>query len=175
MSVGTVRRLGPADADALIELRREGLRELPLAFGASLEDDVTGDRARFEASLAPDSPVVALGVLVGEDLVGTIGLGTSPKVKLRHRASVWGAYVLPEHRGRGHGRALLRALVEHARAAGIEYLDLSVTDAAAAARALYESEGFEHWGSLADALRYDGGSVAEHHFVLALGSSDPGA
>ncbi len=50
--------------------------------------------------------------------------------------------VAPDCRGRGLGRALIRAIVEQARAAGVPRLSLSVERANHAA-ALYAAEGFE--------------------------------
>ncbi|MET9022840.1 N-acetyltransferase [Actinopolymorpha sp. NPDC004070] len=50
--------------------------------------------------------------------------------------------VAPDSRGRGLGRALIRAIVEQARAAGVPRLSLSVERTNHAA-ALYAAEGFE--------------------------------
>jgi ribosomal protein S18 acetylase RimI-like enzyme len=51
-------------------------------------------------------------------------------------------YLEPDARGRGLGRAALRALVEEARAAGVVALHLEVDDTNTAGQALYRSEGF---------------------------------
>lgn len=51
-------------------------------------------------------------------------------------------YVSPGHRNRGLARALLTALVEHARAAGLRELWLETGTAQPEAIALYLSEGF---------------------------------
>lgn len=70
---------------------------------------------------------------------------------LRLRGSVWTGrpeaylqelYVVPEHRGRGIGRALLEATMTTAREAGASSIDLATGEGDAAARALYESAGF---------------------------------
>ena len=53
--------------------------------------------------------------------------------------------VVAEHRARGVGRALLRALICEARAQSVRALSLSV-DSANYARRLYESEGFVRVG-----------------------------
>ena len=51
-------------------------------------------------------------------------------------------YVDPAHRGRGHSRALLRALVQHAREVGLREVWLETGTRQGPAIALYESEGF---------------------------------
>ena len=51
-------------------------------------------------------------------------------------------YVAPAVRGRGVARALLRALVAHARAHGLTSLRLETGTEQPEARALYESEGW---------------------------------
>ena len=51
-------------------------------------------------------------------------------------------YVEPPHRGRGIGRALLRAACDHAAAAGAVAVDLEVDAGHRRAARLYEAEGF---------------------------------
>lgn len=51
-------------------------------------------------------------------------------------------YVVSERRGRGLGRALLEAAMEHSRKRGAAHIDLGTSEADVAARALYESAGF---------------------------------
>jgi ribosomal protein S18 acetylase RimI-like enzyme len=72
---------------------------------------------------------------------------------LRFRAAIWAGapecylaelYVVPSHRGRGLGRALLEAAIETARAGGAAWMDLNTAEQDVAARALYESLGFSN-------------------------------
>jgi GNAT superfamily N-acetyltransferase len=51
-------------------------------------------------------------------------------------------YVVPEHRGKGYSRVLLRALVQHARDVGLREVWLETGTRHGPAVALYESEGF---------------------------------
>jgi ribosomal protein S18 acetylase RimI-like enzyme len=80
-----------------------------------------------------------------------VGEGPDGFAQLRFRPSLYtGAldayleelYVVPESRGRGLGRALLEAAMDHARERGAARMDLNTSIDDAAALALYESAGF---------------------------------
>jgi ribosomal protein S18 acetylase RimI-like enzyme len=81
-------------------------------------------------------------------------------------------YVSPAHRGRGFGRSVVAACVDHARTwPNIEWVALGVSAEGEAARSLYESLGFTTWGTEPDALRIDGAAIAQHHMTLRLSRS----
>ncbi len=61
----------------------------------------------------------------------------------RGTAEVKRMYVAPDVRGRGVARALLRALVAHARDSGLQGLRLETGTAQPEAVGLYESEGWQ--------------------------------
>jgi GNAT superfamily N-acetyltransferase len=70
---------------------------------------------------------------------------------LRFRPSVWTRglvayleelYVVPDARGRGHGRALLEAAISYARTRGATSMEIAVDEPDAPAIRLYESAGF---------------------------------
>lgn len=72
---------------------------------------------------------------------------------LRFRPSIWTEklecylaelYVIPEQRGHGLGRALMVSAMELARSKGADYMDLGTGENDIAARALYESLGFDN-------------------------------
>lgn len=56
---------------------------------------------------------------------------------------VWDILIETEHRGKGYGRMAMLLAEDHARAAGARTLGLSVFGHNRAARALYESVGFD--------------------------------
>jgi GNAT superfamily N-acetyltransferase len=176
MSAGsTVRRLRPDDAPALVSLRRQALDLDPLAFGASVEDDrLLGlDFARALLGDAGDHAI--FGLFLGADLAGMVGILRDARLKRRHTATIWGMYVAPEARGKGCGRALLAAAVQQARDwPGVVQVHLAVTDAAVAARRLYETFGFHVWGREPRALHWKGRFVDDHHLVLDLGRAAGG-
>lgn len=164
----SIRRLRPEDAEPLAALRREALESHPLAFAASIDDDRALSLEFLKTALAdPDQAV--FGGFAGEKLIGMVGVIRATRVKVCHKAHVWGMYVSPYARGKGAGRALLEAAIEQARTwPGVEQLHLGVTDAAVAARKLYEAAGFRVWGRESRALQWEGRFVDELHLVLDL-------
>jgi ribosomal protein S18 acetylase RimI-like enzyme len=72
---------------------------------------------------------------------------------LRFRPALWTRtldcyleelYVVPDRRGQGIGRALMEAVMELARERGAAHMDLGTAETDHAARALYESLGFDN-------------------------------
>ena len=89
----------------------------------------------------------------GDTVVLLAGDGPDGLAVLRFRRSIWTPglecylaelYVAPDHRGRGLGRALMKAGVELARERGADYIDLVTGEDDTAARSLYESLGFDN-------------------------------
>jgi ribosomal protein S18 acetylase RimI-like enzyme len=133
----SIRIAGPADADAVGQLLHDFNREFdePTPPPAVLSERIRrliddGDTTVILAGQEPD------GVAV-----------------LRFRQAIWSnglecylaeLYVVPEERGRGLGRALMEAAIEHARERGSGTMDIGVDEPDEAARALYESLGFSN-------------------------------
>jgi len=73
---------------------------------------------------------------------GQVFCGLSPDLlepHYRRKGYLWGVYVAPDCRGRGIGRALTQAVVEHLRSVGCTQVHLH---ASPAGRSVYESVGF---------------------------------
>lgn len=156
-----IRPLTPDDLGAYAVLRRRALDEEPLAFGASPETDVA-----IQIGAAPDWMLFGA---FSPELAGAAGLMRMRHAKMRHKLYLWGMYVAPEFRGRGLAAQLLEAAVQHARSMDdIAWIQLAVSEAAPAARRLYSRAGFLTWGLEPDALRFEGGSVAEEHMSLKV-------
>jgi ribosomal protein S18 acetylase RimI-like enzyme len=95
----------------------------------------------------------------GELTVLLTGDGPDGLAVLRFRPNLWSdaleaylaeLYVIPERRGHGLGRALMEAAIELARAEGADYMELGTGEDDTAARALYESLGFDNRGGRPD-------------------------
>jgi ribosomal protein S18 acetylase RimI-like enzyme len=154
---------------AVRKLRLRALREEPLAYLASYDEDVVGWTEAFvTTSLAKPIGTAVFGALAGDSMVGMVGLNRETRAKSRHRARIWGMYVAPEARRTGVGGALLEAALEEATRAGIDHLELTVSAPQKAARALYERIGFRAIGTIPSAMRVDGVDVDEAFMVLSL-------
>jgi GNAT superfamily N-acetyltransferase len=151
-----IQRLSVVDAAAFVALRRMALETAPLAFGASADDDVGLVLESVRNFLGDHEGQAVFGQFDGADLIGTVGLIRASKVKQRHKATIWGMYVLPRARNKGVGRALLDAAIQHARGWGLDHLQLSVTEAALTAKRLYEAAGFSTVGARAARVALEG-------------------
>ena len=167
-----VRALEPGDAPAVVVLRREALTSSPLAFAASHEDDRALSIEFVRTALADAASSAMFGAFDEAALVGMAGVHLLDKVKLRHKAQLWGMYVAPAARGRGLGAALVRAVIDHCRSwPGVLQVQLSVTEAAAEASRVYERAGFREWGREPGGFLWEGRLVDERHLTLILESA----
>ncbi len=162
-----VRALGKDDAGDLFRLRCAALRDSPLAFSASPEDDLASSEAAASELLQSEGGSV-FGAFAPA-LVGMIGLYRMPKRKMAHKVGLWGLFVLPEYRKQGIAVGLLQAAVHKARSLrGVESIHLSVTESSVAALRLYEKLGFSTWGIEPNAIRVKERAENERHMLLVI-------
>ena len=160
----SVRRLGPEHAAAFQALRLEGLARHPCAFAASPDEEV--GRSLVEvADRLERQPV--FGGFAGADLVGVAGFAMPPPAKKRHKGLLWGVYVREAARGHGLGRALVLAVIEHARAHVVQ-LHAAVVTTDHPARRLYRSLGFSPYGLEPRGLACAGQYFDQELMVLML-------
>ena len=136
MTTPRVRLATPADAPAI---------------GALLHDFNTEFGEPTPGPQALSARIVELMALDTSVIVG--GDGPDGVAVLRFRPSIWTTnlecylaelYVVPARRGNGLGRAIMLAAMDHARERGADYMDLGTDETDTAARALYESLGFDN-------------------------------
>lgn len=169
-----IRKLGPEDAGQLFELRLEGLRSFPHAFGASAEElEAKSPEARLEwLERATSAGGFLLGAFgEGGELLGMAGLARQTAVKARHIAWIWGFYVAKKAHGQGLARSLLGEILSRAGDAGdIEQIKLTVESGNERAIRLYSSCGFHRFGVEPRALKINGRYFDEDHMVCILES-----
>ena len=147
-----IRRLMPADAALYRDLRLEGLRLSPEAFGSIYEIERTEPLGWFAARLG-DAAV--FGGFNGADLLGIAGFFVHRGAKEGHKGVLWGMYVRAAARKTGLGRRLAQAIIDHARDR-VEILELRVVAGNEPARRLYARLGFVEYGIEKNSLKHDG-------------------
>jgi ribosomal protein S18 acetylase RimI-like enzyme len=109
------------------------------------------------------------GALVGDALVGTVGLSFESRQKARHKAHLLGLYVRSGWRQRGLARALVEAALAAARQReGVRLVQLTVTEGNRPALELYSRLGFELFGCEPMAVRVGEHFVSKLHLWLDL-------
>ncbi|WP_283137839.1 GNAT family N-acetyltransferase [Rhizohabitans arisaemae] len=134
-----IRRYLPADRDEVLALHRAGLADVGVRPGDGVyyEDDLSRipeiylhDGGEFLIGHI-DGRVMAMGAL------RRVGDGVAEMCRLR---------IHPDFHRRGHGSAMLRALVDHARSLGYTALVANTTLGQRAALALYRKYGWRELG-----------------------------
>ncbi len=151
----------PADLETYRDIRLEGLRLSPEAFGSSYEDEVARPAADFLGRLS-QRPGAMFGAFLDGDrgdeiLAGTIGCYAEASIKTAHKLFLVGMYVHPAYRRNGLGAKLVERVLIHARSiGGIAVVQLGVACDNQPAPALYERMGFKVYGIERKALKVNG-------------------
>jgi ribosomal protein S18 acetylase RimI-like enzyme len=173
-----VRRLVPADAPAYRALMLAAYARHPDAFTSSPAERAALPLAWWEARVAeaPDAHERVVGAWADDTLAGVAGLSFETRAKARHKATLFGMYVLPAFRHEGVGARLVDAVLAAARARdGVGLVQLTVSAGNRAAQALYARAGFVPFGVEPFAVAVDDGFVAKVHMWcdLGLGAAHP--
>jgi ribosomal protein S18 acetylase RimI-like enzyme len=150
----SVRRATEADHDLVRELRMRSLADAPDAFGATLESELGRPPEMWLALVRGDGWGGRSSVFIAEDGGTPAGL----TIGVRHHdegpefAHLYAMWVDPAFRRRGHGAALVEAVVGWARDEGATTVRLGATSTNPAAIELYRGLGFIPTGE-SDPLR----------------------
>jgi ribosomal protein S18 acetylase RimI-like enzyme len=142
----------PSDAASYRDIRLEGLRCNPEAFGSTFETENARPLTFFSERLGGSE---SFGAFYGEELVGIAGLLIRPGQKEAHKSLLVGMYVRPSARKAGIGRKLVETIIECARGR-VELIQLAVVSDNEQARRLYERLGFVEYGLEKKALKQYG-------------------
>lgn len=174
-----IKRLTPDDAESYRALMLCAYDDVPETFTAtvaereSLPMDFWRARVAVDFGEADGAPERVYGAFEGDELVGVAGLRFQHRPRTRHKAWLFGMYVLPDHRGRGLGRELLEAVLEGARSRdGVELIQLTVSESNIAGCRLYETCGFEPFGTEPMAIRVGDRYVAKVHMWRRIRSEE---
>lgn len=162
-----IRRLTPTDSSEFQTLRLTGLKDEPASFGSSYEEEKDFSVSTIEGRLAIRPDRGPFGAFENESLIGVVALGREDRVKLKHKALIWGMYVKPEFRGKGIARALLGEVLSLARSVPeVKQVNLCVNARNPVAIRLYESFGFKAFGREPGSMLINGELHDELHMYL---------
>ncbi len=155
-------------ADEFIRLRLSGLRESPLAFGASPEDGL--DRGEVIENLKKRSEEnFILGYFRDDRLIGIVGFVRQKRIKQKHKAFIWGMYVDPVFRGLGIGEKLMLDIIQRTKNLdGLSKIVLSVTHLQQDSKRFYQKLGFIQYAVEKDALRVSGQKIDEIFMCMKI-------
>lgn len=140
--------------------------ESPTAFTSTLAEREPLAMSWWERRLETD---IVLGAFDARRLVGVAGLRPERRERTDHKALLFGMFVERTHRGRGVGRALVDAVLDHARSMpAVRVVQLTVTDSNAAAVRLYEASGFVRFGTEPHAVQTDDGFLTKLHLWCSV-------
>ncbi len=157
--------LTASDWQEVKELRLQGLKNAPKAFGETLEEARSRGEGEWKERFNKGR---YFGARRDGKLVGMLCLVRDNGEKVRHTASVYSVYVSEEAQGLGIGKALFQRVKDEARALGLRKLRLRVGAENAPARHLYEKMGFKQTGTAKDELFVDGEYVDAVEMELML-------
>lgn len=170
----TLRSAAPEDAAALKAMGEALLAEtpyfhrLPSERAASVLEMETVIRSVLSA---PGCALV--NAWHGDRPVGECLLVAGQLSRIRHTATI-GIGVLAAYQGVGIGKALMREIIDRARAAGIDRLELTVMTTNERAIRFYEALGFDVEGRKRGSVRIDGAPVDELLMAAMLNPGDAG-
>ncbi len=166
-----VRSIQADEGHLLREVRLAALRNAPNAF-LETYDEVASDpddvwAARAAGSTGEGDQLIMVALDEGKP-VGMAGIAREIGQRRRHRATLWGVWLDPAHRGRGVGRQLVSTALDWARAREVRAVYLEVVENEDPSWSLYGRLGFVRREVDPFGAHVDGHDVALEHLVLVL-------
>lgn len=148
-----IRLLNKKDASIYRKLRLESLKESPLAFSESFENESTRDLQDFENDIStvenPHEKFILGAFSESDELIGFVTFKRDQRTKARHKSMIHAMFTVPEYRNKGIGKLLMFETISMARKLkGLEQIHLWVLHSKTNASGFYKSLGFESQGTL---------------------------
>lgn len=123
-----------------------------------------GTRSFILSNIKEDNPQFV--ARMNDKVIGWCDIIPMKSPAIRTHIGVLGIGILPEFRGKGIGRQLMRATIEKAKQRGLTRIELTVREQNKNAIELYKKLGFEIEGLKRNAAKVDG--VYENIYMMAL-------
>ena len=147
-----IRKLNKEDFKQYKEIRLELLKNEPMNFGSSFEEESNFDSIMWENRL-DKKHIAAFGAFINEKIVAVTLAVMNPRKKLKHIATLNSMYVKKEYRRLGIGKELINKIEEYLVIKEVEIFKLSVVTKNEKAISLYQKFGFEIYGEEKNAIK----------------------
>jgi GNAT superfamily N-acetyltransferase len=163
MSDVILRRLMTHDVDAYRELRLKALQDHPRVYLQTYEEECNR-RKEFHINMIESN--IIMGAFVDAVLVGYTVMSLNDGAKSKHKAMVWGAYVLPHHRDHDLAKKMRLRLFEVAKTLGIKFCTSAIVANNEAAIQVHKQVGYVEMFREKDGVRQPDGSFDDVIYLV---------
>jgi RimJ/RimL family protein N-acetyltransferase len=121
------------------DLRLEALKNEPLAFSSSYEEEQSTPEKTWRERIQNN-----LFVMEDNRPVGLAGFSRNPHIKTNHVCEMFGVYLRQEYRGKGIGKKLIETVLEEiTNLKGVKIIEVGVNPTQKTAKNIYRKHGFK--------------------------------
>ena len=162
----TIKSPTQEDAEAMLSYLKQVCDESEFMGRYADEINLSVDEEKaFISAIISDPRRIMISAYIWQELVAYGGFdAVSPHERAKHRAGL-GMAIKKEYWGLGIGTAILKALVESAKSAEYEQLELEVITENDRALALYKKLDFTIYGTHEDSFKYRDGRYRASHLM----------
>lgn len=155
------------DAEALIEYLKVTAKETPFLVKEPEEITLTIEQEKefIQARIDDEKELLLIGEIDGEHVGNCSVMAVSSMSRYRHRCSL-GIALYQKYCGLGVGKQMFQTILEVAKECGYEVAELEVVTTNTQAVHLYESFGFEIYGTQKHNMKYKDGSYADVYMMM---------
>lgn len=166
-----IREVTPADANSYFALRVQSELEFPQFVGFNAERELVAGQSGIAALLegyAAEGTLV-WGAFEGSQLVAVLAISRRLSPKYKHKAFLWGMYVIPEYRATGIAHKLIQVPISWATEhPDVVAISLQVTFTNVRGQQFYKRLGFTTFGSEQRSLFVAGQFHGAHFMELEV-------
>nr|WP_294466165.1 GNAT family protein [uncultured Sellimonas sp.] len=161
-----LRNAGEQDAQLLLDYMKKTSEETRFLVREPEEFTMTEEQeAEFIKHINDSETDLMLLAFLDGVFIGNSSFSGMNRMRYRHRASM-GIALYQKYTGMGIGRAMIEKLLEIARETGYEQMELEVVADNKRAVHLYESIGFQIYGTFPDNMKYADGTYADAYWMM---------
>ena len=156
-----------ADAAALMEYLKITAGETPYLIREPDEISITLEQeiSFIESKIAAEKELLLIATIDGKHIGNCSLMSIAPYKRYKHRCSIAIAFY-QEYCNCGIGKVMMETILEVAKKAGFEQVELEVISDNHNAIALYKNLGFEKYGTFPNYMKYTDGTYANADWMM---------